>query len=46
MVSYDGKLIYESYYKALGQSLAAKIALGALTAATIQSGNNATAMGY
>jgi outer membrane protein assembly factor BamB len=34
MIDYDGKVIYESYYKAPGQSLAAKIALGALTAAT------------
>ncbi|MCF8254693.1 MAG: hypothetical protein K9J84_08965, partial [Bacteroidia bacterium] len=33
LISYDGKIIYESYYKAPGQSLAAKIALGAVTAA-------------
>ena len=32
MISYEGKIIYESYYKAPGQSLAAKIALGALAA--------------
>lgn len=33
MIDYNGKVIYESYYKAPGQSLAAKIALGAMTAA-------------
>jgi hypothetical protein len=33
LLAYDGKVIYESYYKAPGQSLAAKIALGAVSAA-------------
>lgn len=33
LVSYEGKILYESYYKAPGQSIAAKIALGAVTAA-------------
>lgn len=33
LISYDGKQIYESYYKAPGQSLLGKIAMGAVTAA-------------
>lgn len=33
LLDYEGKIIYESYYKAPGQSLAAKIALGAVSAA-------------
>lgn len=33
LISYDGKLIYESYYKAPGQSILGKIAMGAVTAA-------------
>lgn len=36
LIDYNGKQIYESYYKAPGQSLAAKIALGALTVALAQ----------
>jgi hypothetical protein len=35
LLSYDGKLIYESYLKAPGQSLLGKIAMGALTAALV-----------
>ncbi len=47
LLSYDGKLIYQSYYKAPGQSLAAKIALGALTAAmATQSVNQGMAGNY
>ena len=33
LISYDGKVIYESYYKAPGQSVFGKIAMGALTVA-------------
>uniref|UniRef100_UPI00404B22A2 hypothetical protein n=1 Tax=Flavobacterium sp. TaxID=239 RepID=UPI00404B22A2 len=46
LLSYDGKIIYKSYYKAPGQSLAAKIALGALTVAAASAGNASTDMGY
>lgn len=35
LVSYDGKQIYESYYKAPGQSILGKIAMGALAAAAM-----------
>ena len=40
LIDYDGKVIYESYFKAPGQSLAAKIALGAMTAALASQGAN------
>lgn len=40
LISYEGSIIYESYYKAPGQSLAAKIALGALAATLASQGLN------
>ncbi|WP_146104895.1 hypothetical protein [Polaribacter gangjinensis] len=47
LVSYDGKLIYESYLKAPGQSLLGKIAMGAVTAALMsQSVNQNMAKNY
>lgn len=46
LVSYDGLVKYQSYYKAPGQSVAAKIALGALTAAAATAGHASTEMGY
>lgn len=46
LISYDGKQIYESYYKAPGQSLLGKIAMGALVVASVRAGNQSTSMGY
>lgn len=46
LISYDGKQIYESYYKAPGQSIMGKIAMGALAVAAARAGNQSTSMGY
>lgn len=46
LVSYDGSIIYESYFKAPGQSVAAKIAMGALAVAAAQSNQNMMNAGY
>lgn len=45
-ISYDGKTIYESYYKAPGQSVFGQIAMGALAVAAARAGNQSTSMGY
>lgn len=46
LFSYDGKQIYESYYKAPGQSIMGKIAMGALAVAAARGGMQSTSMGY
>lgn len=46
LISYDGKTIYDSYYKAPGQSVLGQIAMGALTVAAVRAGNQSTSMGY
>jgi hypothetical protein len=46
LVSYDGKIIYQSYFKAPGQSIAGKIALGALAMAAASSNQSMMNQGY
>jgi hypothetical protein len=46
LISYDGKVIYQSYYKAPGQSLAAKIAMGTLAAAAAGANQGMVNKGY